>query len=84
MPQRAADSLRPAIQVKCGEGLKGAHTGPVDFVLRALAARKLLQQRISLRCYAAEKPVIHASRSGNDILKAQVWGQNGPSCRQRQ
>jgi len=44
-------------------------------VLRALAARKLLQQRKFLRRRAAGKPVIHACRSGNDRPKDQVAGQ---------
>jgi hypothetical protein len=42
------------------------------FVLRALAARKLLQQRKFLRHRAAGKPVIHVCRSGNDRPKDQV------------
>jgi len=51
-----------------------AHTGPVDFVLRALAARKLLQQREFLRRCAAEKPVIHANCSGNEAEeRGQRW-----------
>jgi hypothetical protein len=41
-------------------------------VLRALAARKLLQLRKSLRRSAAEIPDIQASRSGNDMAKDQV------------
>jgi hypothetical protein len=41
-------------------------------VLRALAAWKLLRKRKFLRCCAAEKTAIHASRSGNDTLKDQV------------
>jgi len=41
-------------------------------VLRALAARKLLQKRKSpCRC-AAEKPAIHACRSENNTLKDQA------------
>lgn len=41
-------------------------------MLRALAARKLLQQRKFLRHRAVGKPVIHACRSGNDRPKDQV------------
>jgi hypothetical protein len=49
------------------------------FVLRALAAQKLLQQRKSLRRCAAGKPVIHASRSGNETFKDQV-ADEAPFC----
>jgi hypothetical protein len=44
------------------------------FVLRAQAARKLLQQRKFLRRSAAGKPVIHANLSENKVLKDQVAG----------
>jgi hypothetical protein len=43
-------------------------------VLRALAARNLLQQRKILRRCAAGNPDIQASRSGNDTVKDQVAG----------
>lgn len=43
-----------------------------DFVLRALAARKLLQQRDFLRCRAAGEPVIRAIRGENNARKDQV------------
>jgi len=54
-------------------------------VLRALAARRLLQLRKFLRCRAAGKPVIRACRSENDMLRHQVadktdfgaWDLNG-------
>ena len=65
---RVCADLRP----KRSERQERAHTGPIDFVLRALAARKLLQQRKSLRRCAAEQPVIHVSRSENDMFKDQV------------
>jgi len=42
------------------------------FVLRALAAWKLLQQRNFLSCSAAGKPVIHASRIEDKPHKDQV------------
>lgn len=42
------------------------------FVLRALAARKLLRQRKFLRRCALGKPVIHAKHSGSETLKEQV------------
>jgi hypothetical protein len=61
-----------AVRAMCGEWLERAHTGPVDFVLRALAARKLLQQRKFLSRCAAGKPVIHANCSGNERLEDQV------------
>lgn len=49
-----------------------AHTGPVDFVLRARVAQKSLQlRRVPCRC-AARKPVINANRSENETLKDQV------------
>ena len=41
-------------------------------MLRALVARKFLQQRKFLRRRAAGKPVIHACRSENKMLKEQV------------
>jgi hypothetical protein len=54
--------------------LGAVHTGPVDFVLRSLAARKLLQQREFLRRCAVEKPVIHANCSGNEAEeRGQRW-----------
>ena len=55
-----------------GECLERAQSGPVGFVLRALAARKLLQQRKFLRRCAEGNAVIHASRSENETLKDQV------------
>jgi hypothetical protein len=42
------------------------------FVPHALAARKLLQQRKSLRRSAAGNAVIHVRRSENEMPKAQV------------
>ena len=41
-------------------------------MLRAHAARKLLQWRICLCCGAAGKPVVHVNRSGNKRSKDQV------------
>ena len=46
----------------------GAHTGPVDFALRALVAQKLLHLRKTRCCRAAEKPAIRA-----DCSKDQRW-----------
>jgi|GEM_PF-6280269 len=63
---------RADVNADCREGLKRAQSGPLDFVLRALAARKLLQKRKSVRRCAAGKAVIHASRSENETLKDQV------------
>ncbi len=40
---------------------QSAQSGPLDFVVRALAAWKLLQQRRSLHNCAAEQPAIHTS-----------------------
>ena len=61
-----------AVDAPCGESRERAHIGPFDFVLRALAARKLLQQSEFLRRCAAEKPVIHTHCSG---CKAEEGGQ---------
>ena len=55
--------------VKRSERLLGAHPGPVDFVLRALAARKLLRQSKFLHRCAARKQVIHTHHSKVEIIK---------------
>ena len=54
--------------------LSRTRNGSADFVLRAPAAQKLLQQRKPLRRCAAKTAAIHASRSENDTLKDQVAG----------
>lgn len=70
--QRTALFLEPVVRRSCGEGVRRAHTGPVVFVLRALAARKLRQQRKSLRRGAAGKPVNYVRPSENKFLKVQL------------
>ena len=50
----------------------GAHCVISVFPPHVLAARILLQMRKFLRRGAAEKPVIHASRSKNNTLKANM------------
>jgi hypothetical protein len=47
---------------RCGERQFRAHTGPFDLVLRALAARKLMQQRKFLCRRAVGKPVVGVYR----------------------
>lgn len=63
------------LKAECSECRERAHTGRTDFVLRALAARMLLQRRKFLYRCAARKPVVHATRSENETLKDQVAGQ---------
>jgi hypothetical protein len=67
--QRKAVYPRPVVHGSRGEGSRRAHTGHIDFVLRALAARMLLQRRKFLCCYAARKPIVHANRGENETLK---------------
>ena len=60
------------VMLRGGEWQLRAQSGPVDFVLRALAARKLLQQRKFLSRCAVGKLVVHTSLSENETLKDQV------------
>ena len=72
--------MDPSLEQMAAKVSKGAHRRPTEFSLRALTARRLLQQRKALCCCAARKPAFHACRGQNDPLKDQVadkadlWG----------
>jgi hypothetical protein len=70
--QSLARFLTADFRARRGERLQRAQSGSVRFVLRAHAALKSLQLRKSHCRGAAGKPVIQASRSGNDTVKDQV------------
>ena len=70
--RKAAFCTQAVINLGRSEWLARAQPVPWIFSLRALAAQKFLQKRKSLRCCAAGKPVLHASRSRNDTVKDQV------------
>lgn len=69
------------LRASCSERQLGAQGGRRDFLLRALAASKLLQQSNILHCRAAGKPAIHGARSENGRFKDQVAGQSVNSLR---
>ena len=61
--RKAAFCTQAVINLGRSEWLARAHTGPVGFVLRTLAAQELPQER-EISCRRAEgRPAIHVDRS---------------------
>ena len=66
------DEANAAIDAQCSERLHRAQLGHCDFLLRALAARRLSQAHKTLCRRAAGNPAIHAGRSMDWCSDSQV------------